>query len=423
MARRPGNPLATSPVRVMPLPEPSAPRAQPDATLDELAAASPIRIGFVGYGYWGPNLVRNFSEVTGAQVWSVSDMSEERLALAHARYPAITATTDCHALIRDPAIDAVVITTPVSTHYKLALEALQADKHVLVAKPMAATQDQAIELIEEAERRGRILMVDHTFVYTGAVRRIKELVDSGSLGRLYYYDSVRVNLGLFRNDVNVLWDLAVHDLTIMDYVLGEQPLAVAATGAAHFAGHPVNTGYLTCFFNNDLLAHHHVNWLAPVKVRRTLVCGDRQMIVYDDLEPSEKVKVYDKGVTLSGRPEPIYESLIGYRTGDMWAPKISLTEGLRVEAMDFLECIRQGRRPVSDGHMGLRVIRILEAAALSLVHRGQPVDLPAGEAQPASPLQRPVAVEMPAPADIPVAVDLPAPVPYPVAMAAAQQAV
>jgi predicted dehydrogenase len=422
MARRPGNPLATSPVRVMPLPEPSAPKAQPDATLDELAAASPIRIGFVGYGYWGPNLVRNFAEVTGAQVWSVSDMSQERLALAHARYPAITTTTDCHALIHDPAIDAVVITTPVSSHYKLALEALQADKHVLVAKPLAATQDQAVELIDEAERRGRTLMVDHTFIYTGAVRRIKELVDSGSLGRLYYYDSVRVNLGLFRNDVNVLWDLAVHDLAIMDYVLGEQPSAVAATGAAHIAGHPVNTAYLTCFFDNELLAHHHVNWLAPVKVRRTLICGDRQMIVYDDIEPSEKVKVYDKGITLNGRPEHVYESLIGYRTGDMWAPKISLTEALRVEAMDFLECIRQGSRPVSDGQMSLRLMRILEAAAVSLVHRGQPVDLPTVKARPARPPKRRVAVEAPGPAQ--VAIDLPTSLPYPVAMAsAAQQAV
>jgi len=218
-------------------------------------------------------------------------------------------------------------------------------------------------------------MIDHTFIYTGAVRRIKELVDSGSLGRLYYYDSVRVNLGLFQHDDNVLWDLAVHDLAIMDYVLGEQPCAVAATGAAHIPGHPVNMAYLTCFFNNELIAHHHVNWLAPVKVRRTLLCGDRQMIVYDDLEPSEKVKVYDKGITLNSSPERVYESLIGYRTGDMWAPKLSLTEGLRVEAQHFLECIRQDRQPLSDGYSGLRVVRVLEAAVKSLQQRGQPVEL------------------------------------------------
>lgn len=342
----------------------------------ESKAASVIRIGVIGYGYWGPNLLRNFAEVPGAQVWAVSDLRPERLAMAHARYPAITVTTDCQALIADPAIEAVVIMTPVSTHFDLALKALQAGKHVLVAKPLAGSSAQVEVLIGEAERRGLTLMVDHTFIYTGAVRRIKELVDSGSLGRLYYYDSVRVNLGLFQHDVNVLWDLAVHDLSIMDYVLGELPTAVAATGAAHIPGQPVNMAYLTCFFDENLIAHHHVNWLAPVKVRRTLICGDRQMIVYDDLEPSEKVKVYDKGVTLNGGPERILESLIGYRTGDMWAPQLSLTEGLRVEAQHFLECIRQRSWPLSDGRAGLRVVRILEAATQSLAHRGMPVELP-----------------------------------------------
>jgi predicted dehydrogenase len=321
--------------------------------------------------------VRNFGETPGAQVWSVSDTQPELLSQAHARYPAINTYTNSHALIADPAIDAVVIMTPVSTHFDLALEALQAGKHVLVAKPIATSSQQATRLIREAEARGLVLMVDHTFIYTGAVRRIKELVDSGNLGRLYYYDSVRVNLGLFQKDVNVLWDLAVHDLSIMDYVLGGQPCAVAATGAAHVQGKPVNMAYLTCFFDNDLLAHHHVNWLAPVKVRRTLICGDRQMIVYDDLEPSEKVKIYDKGITLTSRPEGVLESLIGYRTGDMWAPKLSLTEGLRVEAQDFVESIRLGRRPLSDGASGLRVVRILEAATESLTRRGQPVELPA----------------------------------------------
>jgi predicted dehydrogenase len=358
------NPSTVSPVS--PLPDPG---------MTALGTAPPIRVGFIGYGYWGPNVVRNFAEANGTQVWSVSDMSQERLSMAHARYPGITTTTDCNELIADPAIDAVVIMTPVSTHFQLALEALRAGKHVLVAKPLAASSEHAAQLIEEARLRQRILMIDHTFIYTGAVRRIKELVDSGSLGRLYYYDSVRVNLGLFQHDVNVLWDLAVHDLAIMDYILGEQPCAVAATGAAHVPGHPVNMAYLTCFFNNDLIAHHHVNWLAPVKVRRTLLCGDRQMIVYDDLEPSDKVKVYDKGITLSNSPERLYESLIGYRTGDMWAPKLSLTEGLRVEAQHFLECIRNGKQPLSDGESGLRVVRVLEAAVRSLERRGQPVEL------------------------------------------------
>jgi predicted dehydrogenase len=342
-----------------------------------IAPALPVRVGIVGYGYWGPNVVRNYAEVEGAEVAAVCDGNLERLAQAKARYPGVNCISDCRELINDPAIDAVIIMTPVSSHFPLALAALKAGKHVLVAKPIAASIEEATELIEEARRQKRTLMVDHTFIYTGAVRTMKETVDQGRLGRLYYYDSVRVNLGLVQPDVNVLWDLAVHDLAIMDYVLGVQPCAVAATGAAHIPGKPVNTAYLTCFFENDLIAHHHVNWLAPVKIRRTLLCGDRQMIVYDDLEPSEKVKIYDKGITLSDRPEGVYQSMVGYRTGDMWAPKLSLTEGLRVEAEHFLDCIREGRQPLSDGEAGLRVVKILEAATKSLAQRGQPVELSA----------------------------------------------
>jgi predicted dehydrogenase len=335
-----------------------------------------IGIGVIGYGYWGPNLVRNFSEAPGARVTMVSDVREPRLAEARLRYPAVRTTTDSRALIEDPTVDAVVIMTPVATHFALGMEALRAGKHVLMAKPLAASSAEAVQLIEEAERCRLVLMVDHTFVYTGAVRRIKELIDSGSLGRVYYYDSVRVNLGLFQSDVNVLWDLAVHDLTIMDYVLGRYPKAVAATGAAHVPGHPVNLAYLTCFFDDTLIAHHHVNWLAPVKMRRTLVGGDRQMIVYDDIEPSEKVKVYNKGITLDQPQEAVYETLVSYRTGDMWAPHLSPLEGLRVEALHFLECIAGGQQPSSDGQSALRVISILEAATESLMRRGQPVELP-----------------------------------------------
>ena len=364
------------------------PSSEPPRNVVPMSAPA-VRVGVIGYGYWGPNLVRNLAEVDGFSVSMVSDMSETRLALAKARYPEITTTTDCHQLIDDPAVDAVVIMTPVSTHYPLALEALQAGKHVLVAKPITASSEHAMHLIAEAARRDLVLMVDHTFIYTDAVRRIKELVDKGSLGRLYYYDSVRVNLGLFQHDVNVLWDLAVHDLSIMDYVLGEQPCAVAATGAAHIPGKPVNTAYLTCFFENNLIAHHHVNWLAPVKLRRTLVCGDRQMIVYDDLEPSEKVKVYDRGLTLQSSPERVAEVLIGYRSGDMWAPKINLTEGLKVEAQHFLECIRERRQPLTDGEAGLRVVTLLEAATRSLNQRGQPVE---PSVQPARPVVADLAV-------------------------------
>jgi predicted dehydrogenase len=349
----------------------------PDIVRIHPPTAHATGIGVIGYGYWGPNLVRNFSEVPGARVTMVCDVREPRLEEARIRYPAVRTTTDSHVLIEDRNVDAVVIMTPVATHFSLGMEALRAGKHVLMAKPLAASSAEAIQLIEEAERRRLVLMVDHTFIYTGAVRRVKELIDSGGLGRLYYYDSVRVNLGLFQSDVNVLWDLAVHDLSIMDYVLGRYPKAVAATGAAHVPGHPVNLAYLTCFFDDTLLAHHHVNWLAPVKVRRTLVGGDRQMIVYDDIEPSEKVKVYNKGITLGSPQEAIYETLVSYRTGDMWAPHLSPVEGLRVEAQHFLECIGSGQQPSTDGQSALRVISILEAATESLTRRGQPVELPA----------------------------------------------
>jgi predicted dehydrogenase len=348
-----------------------------DPAIERRTATDTIRVGVIGYGYWGPNLVRNFAEVPGSQVVAVSDLSSQRLAEVAGRYPSVKTTTNFRDVLADPAIDAIVIATPVRTHYDLAMQALDAGKHVLVEKPMAETTQQGQLLVETARKHHRVLMVDHTFVYTGAVRKIKELVTGERLGQLYYYDSVRVNLGLIQHDVNVLWDLAVHDLSIMDYVLAQEPYAVAATGAAHIPGKPVNTAYLTCFFPDNLLAHFHVNWLAPVKIRRTLIGGDRQMIVYDDLEPSEKIKIYDKGITLNGNanPDKAHELLIGYRAGDMWAPQLPMTEGLRVEAMHFLDCIRSGERPLSDGVAGLRVLRILEAASVSLEHGGRPVEL------------------------------------------------
>ncbi|KAB8144414.1 Gfo/Idh/MocA family oxidoreductase [Chloroflexia bacterium SDU3-3] len=333
-----------------------------------------LNIGVVGYGYWGPNLVRNFAQTQGARVVSVCDPRPERRAAVTALYPAIIPTAAMAELLATD-IDAVAIATPVSSHFDLALQALQAGKHVFLEKPFTATAAQAERLIEEAERRSLVLMVDHTFLYTGAVQKIHQLVHSGSLGQLYYYDSVRINLGLFQHDVNVLWDLAVHDLSIMDYVLGQQPVAVAATGVAHIPGQPENMAYLTCFFEQNLIAHFHVNWLAPLKVRRTLVSGSEKMIVYDDLEPSEKVKVYDKGVTLQNRPEDIYQMRVGYRTGDMHAPQVNLTEALQIEALHFAECVTQGARPLSDGLAGWRITRILEAADRSMQQRGQPIEL------------------------------------------------
>jgi predicted dehydrogenase len=334
-----------------------------------------IRVGVVGYGYWGPNLVRNFAEVDGAQVVAVSDLRPERLALVKNRYPYVETSTDADDVIHHPRIDAVAVATPVSTHFDLAMEALKAGKHVLIEKPLAATLDQAQRLLDSAHQSGRVLLVDHTFVYTGAVRKIKELMVSGALGDIYYYDSVRVNLGLFQHDVNVIWDLAVHDLSIMNYVLPAQPRAVSATGMSHIAGQPENIAYITLFFDGSLIAHIHVNWLAPAKVRRTLIGGSQKMIIYDDLEPSEKVKVYDKGITVMSDSESVYRMLISYRAGDMWAPQLDMTEALRAEATHFIRCIEEGEQPITSGQIGLQVVRLLEAATESMAKQGRPVDL------------------------------------------------
>lgn len=334
-----------------------------------------VRIGVIGYGYWGPNMARNFAEYSGSQVATIADVRPERLAPIERRHPGVVTTTDYRDMLKDPTIEAIVIATPISTHFELALAALRAGKHVLVEKAMTATSEQAMRLIEEAERRRRVLMVDHTFVYSGAVRKIKEVVASGRLGRLYYWDSVRINLGQFQQDVDVMWDLAVHDLSIMDSILGLKPSAVAATGISAIPGRPISTGYLTCFFGGDMLAHFHVNWLAPVKIRRTLIGGESQMIVYDDLEPSEKVKIYDRGVTMDPPTESVYQLMVGYRVGDMWAPQVSLTEALRVETQHFVECIETGQKPLTDGSAGLKVVRILEAASASLRRGGHPVEI------------------------------------------------
>jgi predicted dehydrogenase len=336
---------------------------------------SNIRVGVIGYGYWGPNLVRNFMEAPGSEVAAVSDFKAERLTKVQARYPTINTTTDPQELLNDPTIDVIVIATPVSTHFDLAWAALQAGKHVVIEKPIAASSEQAQRLIDEADRRNCILMVDHTFVYTSAVRKMHDLVVEGRVGDIYYYDSVRVNLGLFQHDVNVVWDLAVHDLSIMDYVLTQKPCAVSATGISHVPGRPENIAYLTLFFNDNTIGHVHVNWLAPVKIRRTLLGGSQKMVVFDDLEPSEKVKVYDKGITLNGNAESMYQMLIGYRAGDMWSPQLELTEALQVMATHLTDCVKTGKRPITDGQAGLRVVRILEAATQSIREQGRPVEL------------------------------------------------
>jgi predicted dehydrogenase len=334
-----------------------------------------VGIGIIGYGYWGPNLVRNFAETDGARVAAISDLSPERLELAARRSPGAFISTDFQNLLKAPDVDAIVIATPVNTHYELALAALQAGKHVLIEKPMTQSAGHAQRLIDEAARRRLVLMVDHTFVYTGAVRKIRELVLGGELGEIYYYDAVRMNLGLFQKDVNVVWDLAVHDLSILNYVLDAQPVAVSASGVCHVEGSPENMAYITLYYPGSTIAHVNVNWLAPVKVRRTLIGGSRKMIIYDDLEPSEKIKIYDKGVTLRNDPEQIRQLLVGYRAGDMWAPQLPVKEALRSEAEHFIACVRDGLAPLTDGLAGLRVVELLEAASRSLRLRGHPVEI------------------------------------------------
>jgi predicted dehydrogenase len=334
-----------------------------------------LKVGVIGYGYWGPNLVRNFMEAPGATVVSVCDLRIERLAQLKVRYPTISTVTDCQTLFNDPEITAIVVATPVSSHFELAMAALEAGKHVLVEKPLASNSEQSLKLIEKAASLKRVLMVDHTFVYTSAVRKIRELIASNALGDIYYYDAVRVNLGLFQHDVNVIWDLAIHDLSIMDYVLPTKATAVSATGISHIPGQPENVAYITLFFDNPQIAHVHVNWLTPVKVRHTLIGGSEKMILYDDLEPSEKVKVYDKGITVSSNQQAVYEMLVSYRSGDMWAPRLDTTEALQTEARHFIDCINNGKRPETDGEAGLRLVRIAETAEKSLRARGQLMEI------------------------------------------------
>ncbi|MBD0415656.1 Gfo/Idh/MocA family protein [Oryzicola mucosus] len=337
-----------------------------------------IGIAVVGYGYWGPNLVRNFAEVPGARLVTVCDLDRDKLKTVQARYPGVSITDDLDEVLRNPAIDAIAIATPVSSHFRIAMSALMAGKHVFVEKPIAASAEEAERLVDEAAKRRLVLAVDHTFVHTGAVRKMRELV-TGGLGEIYYYDSVRVNLGLFQHDISVIWDLAVHDLSIMDFVLPSRPVAVSATGMSHVPGEPENIAYLNLLFDNNMIAHIHVNWLAPVKVRRTLIGGSRKMIVYDDLEPSEKIKVYDKGITLgdsaTAKGDKVYQALVGYRTGDMWAPHLDVAEALGLELREFVKCIEHNETPIADGQAGLRVVRILEAASLSLSQRGRLVEL------------------------------------------------
>ena len=334
-----------------------------------------INIGIVGYGYWGTNLVRNFAEVPGGRLYAVVEPDPRKLDLVQRRYPGVKATPRLDDILGDPALDAVAIATPVSTHFDLAAGALRAGKHVWLEKPMTETSAQARQLISLAGKRKLTLFVDHTFIYTGAIQKMREIVARGDIGDIYYYNSTRINLGLFQHDVNVISDLAVHDFSILDCLLGDQPIAVSASGVTHFAGMPENLAYVTLFYDSGAIAHVNVNWLAPVKVRQVLLGGSKKMIVYDDMATSEKVKVYDAGVQFTNDPQEIYQLLVGYRSGDMWAPKLATTEALRAAGEHFLNCIEASVAPVTDGSLGLRVVEVIEAATTSMHRRGETVEI------------------------------------------------
>ena len=332
-----------------------------------------IKMGVIGYGYWGPNIVRNFNSVEGAKVVSVCDLEQNVFKKVKRVYPSIEVTSDCKDIISSKNIDAVAVVTPVSTHYELAKMALLNGKHVFVEKPFTATVAEATELIELAEKKDLMIMVDHTLIFTGAARKIKDIVKEKILGEIYYYDSMRVNLGLFQHDVNVIWDLAPHDFAIMDYLMDDKPEALTASGKSHVNTHE-DVAYVTAYFQNNMIAHFNVNWLSPVKVRTTLIGGERKMLVWNDVDADEKIKLYDKGVEVKNK-EGVYNLLVSYRSGDMWAPKVDQIEALKLEAEYFVDCVTNGKTPINDGHAGLRVVKMLEACDKSLKYHGQVVVL------------------------------------------------
>jgi predicted dehydrogenase len=335
-----------------------------------------IKIGLIGYGYWGPNLARNLAEADGICLAAIADMRADRRAAAAKRHPGVLVCDEAACVIAREDLDAIVIATPLETHYPFARAAIARGKHVLVEKPLAASKSDAEALGELAEQRDVRLMVDHTFVYNGAVRRIRALIDSGDLGALLYLDSVRVNLGLLQQDSNVIWDLAVHDFSIMDYLIDLRPVAVSAQGTAAAGFDRENVAYVTVHFDNGFLAHFHVNWLAPVKIRQMLLGGRQRMLVYDDTDPSEKVRVYDRGVDLDMKDgEARRQVLVSYRTGDMYAPKLDRQEALALVTREFVEAIAGHRAPLTDAAAGIRVVALLEAAERSLHAQGRRIPL------------------------------------------------
>jgi len=334
-----------------------------------------IKIGLIGFGYWGPNLARNFSLNTDLELAAICDFSAERLERARHMYPSVRMCSILDDFFRAD-IDAVAIATPVAVHFDMARRALETGRHVWLEKPMTEAVGQGEELIELAQKNNKVLLVDHTFVYTGAVRKIRELVDKQQLGELIYYDSTRVNLGLFQQDVNVIWDLAPHDISIMDFLMPSKKLAVSATGSHFYGNGIVPKSLLTIYMDNNMIGHINVSWVSPVKIRQTLIGGTARMVLYDDTEPSEKVKVYDKGVELDvADKEEIYHLKVQYRVGDMYAPKLEDHEALAMETLHFVDCIQHGKEPLTGGRAGLEVVKVLVASEESLKKRGAPVEL------------------------------------------------
>jgi predicted dehydrogenase len=327
-----------------------------------------IRFGVIGYGYWGPNIVRNLRALEGCEVVGICDQTPAARKRIPAANPGIPIYSDPNELIKAPGVDAIAVITSVWSHYELAKTALENGKHVFVEKPFTSNAVQAEELINLAEQKNLQIMVDHTFLFTGSVRKMKKLLKEGELGKLYYYDSTRVNLGLFQHDCNVIWDLAPHDLSIMNHLLSKDAEAISATGQAHLNGHE-DIAFITAYFPDSMIAHVNVNWLSPVKVRTTLIGGEKKMLVWNDLEADEKLKIYDKGVDVKSQ-EGVYNLLVSYRSGDMWSPQVEQVEALKLELSYFLECIQQSTKPFNDGCSGLKVVRMLEAASESLAMRG-----------------------------------------------------
>jgi len=332
-----------------------------------------VNFGVIGYGYWGPNIVRNLTSLESSNVLAIADLSPNARKRAQKAHPGIKVTADAGELLASTAIDAIAVISPVWTHYELAKAALENGKHVFVEKPFTSSAAQGEELIDLAAKKNLKIMVDHTFLFTGAVQKISQLLDEGTLGKLYYYDSMRINLGLFQHDINVLWDLAPHDLSIMDYLIRSTPEAIVATGQNHISPHE-DVAFMTVYFPEKVIAHINVNWLSPVKVRMTLIGGEKKMVVWNDLVADEKVRIYDRGVNVTSQ-DGVYELLVNYRSGDMWAPQIAQIEALRQELSYFVDCISTGQEPFNNGQAGLRVVKMLEAATESMSKRGSLVYL------------------------------------------------